>query len=277
MNMRSIVSMAAAAVIITAGAEAPKAGRHVRGAEPRTAAARFAKLPEAERQAKREEAQRKGMELHGGVVEREGVGAIAVVNCQKRADLKQIADKVESLRKVSRMAVVERDGTFDLKAVKIPDGVNAAVFVVDDPSLPLSLVAVESKWGMMNVSPLLADSPSDAKAAKRVGKEFVRVASLTFGGGCTQYSGSPLQPAFNAVGLDEIVGEGFTIDFANAMSRNLVAMGMRAPKRATYRKACEEGWAAAPTNEFQKAVWDKVHSLPTEPIKIKPESKKIKD
>ena len=275
--MKAIVSMATAVVIITAGAEAPKAGRHTRGAEPRTAAARFAKLPEAERQAKRAEAQKRVMELHGGIVEREGLGAIAVINCQKRADLKQIADKIDSLKKVSHMAVVERDGTFDLKDVKFPEGVNAALFVVDDPSLPLSLVAIESKWGMMNVAPLLADTPKDTKATKRLGKEFVRVASLTFGGGCTQYSGSPLQPAFNASGLDEILGEGFTIDFANAMSRNLVAMGMRAPKRATYRKACEEGWAQAPTNEFQKAVWDKVHSLPTEPIKIKPETKKVKE
>ena len=43
---------------------------------------------------------------------------------------------------------------------------------------------------------------------------------------------------------------------------------------STYKKACEEGWAPNPTNEFQKAIWDKVHELPTEPIKIKPEEKK---
>ena len=45
-------------------------------------------------------------------------------------------------------------------------------------------------------------------------------------------------------------------------------------KRSVYRKACEEGWAPAPTNDVQKAIWDKVHAMPTEPIKIKPETKK---
>ena len=52
------------------------------------------------------------------------------------------------------------------------------------------------------------------------------------------------------------------------------ARGIVPGKRAVYRKACEEGWAPAPTNDVQKAIWDKVHEMPTEPIKIKPETKK---
>ena len=30
-------------------------------------------------------------------------------------------------------------------------------------------------------------------------------------------------------------------------------------------------------NEYQKAIWDKVHAMPTAPIKIKPETKKVKE
>ena len=45
-------------------------------------------------------------------------------------------------------------------------------------------------------------------------------------------------------------------------------------RRTVYRKACEEGWAPQPTNDVQKAIWDKVHAMPTEPLKIKPETKK---
>ena len=44
-----------------------------------------------------------------------------------------------------------------------------------------------------------------------------------------------------------------------------------------YRKAVIEGWASSPTNEYQKAVWDKVHAMPTAPIKIKPETKKVRE
>jgi hypothetical protein len=51
-------------------------------------------------------------------------------------------------------------------------------------------------------------------------------------------------------------------------------LGVLPAQRATYLKACEEGWAPAPTNDVQKAIWDKVHAMPTEPIKIKPETKK---
>ena len=42
----------------------------------------------------------------------------------------------------------------------------------------------------------------------------------------------------------------------------------------SYQDACEMGVAPAPTNDVQKAIWDKVHAMPTEPIKIKPEEKK---
>ena len=33
----------------------------------------------------------------------------------------------------------------------------------------------------------------------------------------------------------------------------------------------------APTNDVQKAIWDEIHAMPTEPIKIKPETKKVSD
>ena len=41
-----------------------------------------------------------------------------------------------------------------------------------------------------------------------------------------------------------------------------------------YRTAVKEGWAPQPTNDVQKAIWDKVHAMPTEPLKIKSETKK---
>lgn len=58
------------------------------------------------------------------------------------------------------------------------------------------------------------------------------------------------------------------IDSAKAYGINTIAI-------ATYRTACQQGWAPAPTNDVQKAIWDEVHTLPSEPIKIKPESKKV--
>ena len=46
-------------------------------------------------------------------------------------------------------------------------------------------------------------------------------------------------------------------------------LGVRPAIYDTYDRACQEGWAPAPTNDVQKAIWDEVHEMPTEPIKIK--------
>lgn len=39
-------------------------------------------------------------------------------------------------------------------------------------------------------------------------------------------------------------------------------------RRGTYERACQEGWAPAPTNDLQKAIWERVRALPDKPIKI---------
>lgn len=38
--------------------------------------------------------------------------------------------------------------------------------------------------------------------------------------------------------------------------------------RSTYLGACQGGWAPPPTNDLQRAVWERVHSVPDRPIKI---------
>ena len=50
--------------------------------------------------------------------------------------------------------------------------------------------------------------------------------------------------------------------------------GVKPARKGTYESACQQGWAPAPTNDVQKAIWEKVHAIPTEPIKIKYDKKK---
>ena len=45
--------------------------------------------------------------------------------------------------------------------------------------------------------------------------------------------------------------------------------GVTPARKGTYESACQQGWAPAPTNEAQKAIWDKVHAIPDQPLKIK--------
>ena len=58
------------------------------------------------------------------------------------------------------------------------------------------------------------------------------------------------------------------------LERLLPTYGLMPWKQTTYKKACQEGWAPAPTNEYQKAIWDKIHSVPANPMKIEFDPKK---
>ena len=231
-------------------------------------------LTDEQKAERRMQAQKRVMEMHGGILENKGKGAMAIVNCQSKVGMSALEGKIKELKRITRMEASAFDGMFNLADVKIPDAHNAALFIIDDPKLPMSLVSIEAKWGMMNVAPLYADNPDQATVETRFQKQFVRIAVLVFGGCTSQYKGSPLQPVFAAKDLDSVSGDGFTIDTMGMFIRNLGALGMTQTKRATYRKACEEGWAPAPTNEYQKAVWDKVHSAPKTPMKIKFDPKK---
>ena len=65
-----------------------------------------------------------------------------------------------------------------------------------------------------------------------------------------------------------------TFDALQSIMRNLQNLGVTQARKTTYRRACMEGWAAQPTNSFQKAVWDEVHSIPKNPMQIKFDPKK---
>ena len=62
----------------------------------------------------------------------------------------------------------------------------------------------------------------------------------------------------------------------NAMVDRLEKRGVKMVKVGTYRQACQEGWAPAPKNDEQKAIWNQVHAIPDKPIKIEFDPKKDK-
>ena len=69
--------------------------------------------------------------------------------------------------------------------------------------------------------------------------------------------------------LDLIQEDSYGVEAIMTLEKTLPYYGVMPWKVATYKKACREGWAPAPTNEYQQAIWDKVHAIPTDPIKIK--------
>ncbi len=220
----------------------------------------------------------------GGIIIKEGEGQIAFVNCQKKVSEADIKARAELLQKMLNVKVEvvpcpESASVWDsqglaagMKSIQLPKDTVAQVYVVDTEKIPtLSLVAVEAGWGVVNVRELTP--------GKQTTRELNRVAVMVFGGFVSQFKASPMQTVRSPEDLDKLVGEGITFDAVQAMMRNLQGRGVTPMRRTTYRRACEEGWAPAPTNEYQKVIWEKIKAeqseKPSNPLRIQPGDKPL--
>ena len=204
----------------------------------------------------------------GGIVEKKGLGKIVVINCQSKISVNKIKERVDRLSRLLKYNFEVRSGEWNI-CESIPSDANLAIFIVDKADLPLSLVAVESGWGMMNTAEINNDISFS--------KQLTRVFALTAGAMCSRNKHSPMQPITQAKQIETLLSDNIMRDMIDSIRQNLASRGIEMSKISSYVKACQEGWAPAPTNEYQKAIWDKIHAMPTAPIKIKPETKKVRE
>ncbi len=155
------------------------------------------------------------------------------------------------------------DASKTLKA----NGATAGVVIGRDANLPALTIIPDSLCAYINVMPLEGD---DKLSPRRVRLEMWRALGYLFG---IDFEGCMLRPVRSMQELDELPNA-LSQEALYHISHSLEKAGITPSTRASYRTACKEGWAPAPTNDVQKAIWDTVHALPTEPIKIKPETKK---
>lgn len=196
----------------------------------------------------------------GGIVTKPGKGKVIIVNCQDKVDASEIAERGDYIKKVLRYNCEIVKGEWSLTTAS-SRGAGATVYFVSDNSLPMSLIAPEAQWGVINTAYL--------NTTEQMHKEFARVFCLVAGAGKSHIKTSVMQTVRNANDLDKLKSDGFTMDMVQSVTSNLKDLGVTQNQISSYRKACEEGWAPAPTNDYQKAIWDKVHEIPAEPIKIK--------
>ena len=144
------------------------------------------------------------------------------------------------------------------------------LFLIDDANEPVMLVAPEDHWGKLNLAKMVDDLPGERAKQKffkpRARKMVVKALSLLMGGGSSQFPGNIMNAA-TMRDLDQCQ-ESIPVDMVDNYTAYLKAVGVKPAEKTTYRKACREGWAPAPTNEVQQAIWDKVHSIPDKPITI---------
>lgn len=226
--------------------------------------------------AKRARARQMFLQKTGGYLNKPGTqqGEIVYVNCQSRAPRAWIDESIAYFAKETKFRISLREGgAFDLNNPKIEG--NATLFIIDDAALPAILVAPENRWAFVNIAPI-AKEQRPAYFEARVKKELTRGFSFLCGATNSQFPRALTRGIVDHADLDKNPDFGLPIDVLQRFRTYMETLGVQPAVVATYRKACQEGWAPAPTNEYQKAIWEKVRSIPTEPMKIEFDPKKDK-
>ena len=155
----------------------------------------------------------------------------------------------------------------------------AVLMIVDADNKPTLAVYPEDAAGVVNAARL---KDSDAvKYKERLAKEVWRGMALSLGGfAMTAPNGrivkSILSPVYSTKDLDVMAAKSLSPHQCNAIYESVSAIGLQAAKPVTYKMACRQGWAPAPTNSIQRAIWNEVFSVPDNPIKIEYDPKRGK-
>lgn len=234
----------------------------------------------------RAEMHQKMLERTGGYVMKPGVGngMVGFYNAQTRVSESNLVKVAGMLARSLRIKVVVEhvDGMvtpMDAGARLKKAGAAAGVFIVDDKATPTTLLAApEGRWAIVNVAALSDDGADEAYVAARTRKEAMRAFLFALNAGDSQSDNSLMGPIMSLQDLDGITATRPPVDVLNRSIRAMPKYGIERWERYTYLEACKEGWAPAPTNEYQRAIWDKIQADkergPANPIRIPPPNKK---
>lgn len=201
---------------------------------------------------------------NGGLVERslgEESKVMCLVNSQKVVNDAKIQGILPKVRLASRIPLV-------LNAKEAP----ATVELIECDNSPALAIYPEETRAVVNVRSLASDGADEAVVLSRLTKEIVRAALMVVG------SGETLSPCYvshvtSLKELDALNPEFIAPD--TLMHLGLMGkLGIHRIRAASYRAACQEGWAPKPDTAERQKIWDEVHELPSEPIRIKFDSKR---
>lgn len=199
----------------------------------------------------------------GGWTEQIGKGRpLVIVNGQSRIS----GDEIEALRKVvqNKINVV----TKVVPTRSDAQDCGAVVELLSDDDSPRLLVAPEDGWARVNMTALAVDSPSKEVLKSRLTKELWRGIALVLGASDSLYQPCLMREIHSLKHLDEMQILEPSPEAFNMMYLAVGMLNLQRINRDTYRAACQQGWAPAPTNEFQKAIWEEIHAVPDNPMKI---------
>ena len=169
-------------------------------------------------------------------------------------------------------------GTIDEKVAEMlkDSKVGAWVaFVEDDKMEPIAFYPDTGRC-YVNVKALEKDGADKNRVTERAAKQVWRSIGHVLGAG-DAIGGYTILQRVNSLGqLDAIQAKAPSPEQHNRMVDSMAKLGIEMVKVGTYRDACRQGWAPAPTNDVQKAIWDEIHAIPSKPIKIEYNEKRDK-
>lgn len=156
----------------------------------------------------------------------------------------------------------------------------AAVVIIKasgDSSSSAMIVAPEDAWAILDVSALAKDKPNSKLLSERIRKELWRTTSIMLGASDSTYQPCLLSPVHSLADLDALRAKQICPEPLGAIQANAEALGCGVPVYTSYRQACLEGWAPAPTNDIQRAIYEQIKAeqseKPSNPIRILPGQK----
>ena len=202
-------------------------------------------------------------------------GVIAFINTQNRLAETNICFVIDALASKTR---------YDIRYIKADKGdplslktgfkADVAVILTDDNVTPSLVVAPFERYAVINTAKLsenlLSKDAKDKFYESRGRKQLLRAYAMVCGAFMSQYPGNALEAA--TVSDLDICSESLPADILGKNQAYLKKIGVEPAQRKLYSIACREGWAPAPTNEYQKAIWEQVKADkergPTNPLKI---------
>ena len=199
-------------------------------------------------------------------------GKAVIVNAAKDIPQQSLDAVVGQFNDTIHIAVEVQKGEFSFEAPKIIGEVT--LFIVDDPKLPMSLIAPESRWALVNAAKLKSEKTQFYDA--RIRKETVRTLVALLGGCNSTFPDALTGCVTKPEDLDRIADTRLQVEIEQRLPSYMAKLGITPYILTSYRKACQEGWAPQPTNDVQKAIWEQVHAIPNKPITIEYDPKKDK-
>lgn len=148
-----------------------------------------------------------------------------------------------------------------------------AIVIANCGEAPGLAVMPEDRVAVINADKYLGGSDPLAPETRLI-KQLWRALGLTGGVGYAPYQNDVLQPIYDVKSLDDLVYQVMQPMHFQKMYNQMGLFGVKRARHIPYRLAVMEGWAPHPTNDYQTAIWNEVHSIPKNPMKIKYQKKK---